>query len=406
MPRPVTTSPRWSRFGEGRLSHFAKAAARLSTSMPRLSLGSRYFSRNSTGSAFAAAASSSMKHSLAKVFCIRPGVRIQEGRSGVVASRRHTVLTLANLYGIAEFWKMLPGAMSSPAGMPASVAAMSGTLKLPAVCCGMKNSDSQAVTVPAPSTAARRSPSVGGYPEHCGKLLAQIVRCLRGRPGGQPAIFKLGDRAGRPDRAVRVDSEVVGGFQCLGARLAHRLGGVADTHRHLVLDDLSRAHLIPQFRCIGQRLRFRPRCLELLRRLDRAPLALCNDAEEIALAHDLDYPGNVLDRSLIDALERGPDRRRADDAPMQHAGHAEVLHVGETSRHFVRDVDARHRLAHELVVLGVLAGGGLGVIELERERLPSDELAVAHPFVAGTDHAVDDLELALLGAQALGRLLE
>src|SRR5215468_9986409 len=145
---------------------------------------------------------------------------------------------------------------------------------------------------------------------------------------------------------------------------------------------------------------------ELLRRLDRAPLALGNDAEEIALAHDLDHPGNVLDRSLIDALEHGADRRRAHDAPMQHAGHAEVLHVGETSRHFVRDVDARHRLAHELVVLGVLAGGGLGVIKRERERLPSDQLAVAHAFVAGTDHAVDNLELLLLGAQAFGRLLE
>src|SRR6516225_8021037 len=378
MPRPVTTSPRWSRFGEGRLSHFAKAAARLSTSMPRLSLGSRYFSRNSTGSAFAAAASSSMKHSLAKVFCIRPGVRIQEGRNGVVASRRQTVLTLANLYGIAEFWKMLPGAMSSPAGIPASVAAISGTLKLPAVCCGMKNSDSQAVTTP-PSMAARMSTSVGGplgsqpcssardhctrsvrrrilvavaavaagafdidaahavgaHAEHGSELLAQTVGCLRGRPGRQLAVLELGHRAGRPNRTVRVDGKVVRGLQ--------RLGGVR------------------------QRLRFRPRCLELLRRLDRAPLALGNDAEEIALADDFHHPGNVLDRSLIDALERGADRRRAHDAPMQHAGHAEVLHVGETSRDFVRDVDARHRFAHELVVLGVLASRGLGVIELERE---------------------------------------
>ena len=38
-----------------------------------------------------------MKHSLAKVFCIRPGVLIQDGRNGVVSSRWQTVLTLANL---------------------------------------------------------------------------------------------------------------------------------------------------------------------------------------------------------------------------------------------------------------------------------------------------------------------
>ncbi len=248
--------------------------------------------------------------------------------------------------------------------------------------------------------------AVGGHAEHGGELLAQIVGRLRGRPGRQLAVLELGHRAGRPDRTVGVDGEVVGGLQRLGTRLAHRVSGIADVARHLVLGDLARAHFIPQLGGVRQRLRFRPRGLELLRRLDRAPLALGNDAEEIAFPHDLDHADNVLDRSLIDAFERGADRRRAHDAPMQHAGHAEVLHVGETSHHFVRDIDARHRLAHKLVVLGVLAGGGLGVIELERERLPSDQLAVAHPFVARADHAVDDLEFVLLGAQAFGRLIE
>jgi hypothetical protein len=38
------------------------------------------------------------------------------------------------------------------------------------------------------------------------------------------------------------------------------------------------------------------------------------------------------------------------------------------------------------------------VIELERKRLPTDQLAVAHPFFAGADHAVDDPEVLLLGA--------
>src|SRR4051812_21941507 len=81
-------------FGERRGSHLARAATRLSVSMPRLSFGSRYFSRNATGSTPAAAASSSTKHSFAYVFCMRPGVRIHEGRNGVVSSRWHTVLIL------------------------------------------------------------------------------------------------------------------------------------------------------------------------------------------------------------------------------------------------------------------------------------------------------------------------
>ena len=114
------------------------------------------------------------------------------------------------------------------------------------------------------------------------------------------------------------------------------------------------------FACVGQRLRLRPCRLELLRRLDRGPLALGDDAEEIALAHDLDDAGNVLDRALVDAFELGADRRRAHHAAVQHAGHAEVLHVGEAAGHLVRDVDARHRLADDLVVLRVLAVGGLG----------------------------------------------
>src|SRR5215470_18933232 len=97
--------------GDGRVSHLASALRRLSTSMPRLSAGSRYFRRNSIGSTLAAAASSSKKHSLAYVFCIRPGVLIQDGRNGVVSSRLHTDFVFGNLYGIAEFWNTLPGAM-------------------------------------------------------------------------------------------------------------------------------------------------------------------------------------------------------------------------------------------------------------------------------------------------------
>ena len=72
-------------FGDGRLSHLAASTAAFRTSMPRGSF--MCFIRNSTGSMPAAAASSSMNVSLAYVFCIRPGVRIHEGRNGVVSSR-------------------------------------------------------------------------------------------------------------------------------------------------------------------------------------------------------------------------------------------------------------------------------------------------------------------------------
>ena len=63
-------------------------------------------------------------------------------------------------------------------------------------------------------------------------------------------------------------------------------------------------------------------------------------------------------------------------------------------------------VADELVVLRIFRGGGLGMVELERKRLASDQLTVADPFATGADHAVDDLEVLFLGVQTLGRLLE
>ena len=95
--------------------------------------------------------------------------------------------------------------------------------------------------------------------------------------------------------------------------------------------------------------------------------------------------------------QRRADRRRPDDAPVQHAGHAEVLHVGEAAGHLVRNVEARHRLADDLVVLRVLRSAGF-VVELEREDLAADELAVADPLAAGADDAVGDREVLRLGA--------
>ena len=54
----------------------------------------RYCSLSCSGSTPLAAASSSKKDSLAKVFCMRPGERIQEGLKGVDSRRWAVVFTL------------------------------------------------------------------------------------------------------------------------------------------------------------------------------------------------------------------------------------------------------------------------------------------------------------------------
>ena len=103
-----------------------------------------------------------------------------------------------------------------------------------------------------------------GHAEHRRELLAQIVRRLRGGPAGELAVLELGDRAGRADRAVRVDGEIVGRGQRLGAAWRQRLVRVADIAGHVVLDDLGGADILPELRLLGQALPFRPGRLERL----------------------------------------------------------------------------------------------------------------------------------------------
>ena len=91
-----------------------------------------------------------------------------------------------------------------------------------------------------------------------------------------------------------MDGEVVGRLELLGAVACHRLGGVADLAGDLVLDHLGGAHMLPELGLIGQRFRFRPGGLELLRAADRVPFVGGDDAEEIALAHHLDDAGMFL----------------------------------------------------------------------------------------------------------------
>src|SRR6188768_2383524 len=84
-------SPLLTRFGEGRGSHLKASAAALSTAIDRARLkplsssvlALRSLSRNSSGSAFAAAASSSMKDSDANVDCGPFGSRRLPVRTGV-----------------------------------------------------------------------------------------------------------------------------------------------------------------------------------------------------------------------------------------------------------------------------------------------------------------------------------
>src|SRR5580698_5586113 len=95
MPRPRTTPVRGTTaFGDGRASQFAAFAA--SSTISRKRASRRWRTRYSTGSALTCDASSSMKHSCAKVFCSRAGDRsgpVQNGETTLCNSTR-SLLTL------------------------------------------------------------------------------------------------------------------------------------------------------------------------------------------------------------------------------------------------------------------------------------------------------------------------
>ena len=146
----------------------------------------------------------------------------------------------------------------------------------------------------------------------------------------------------------------------------------------------------------------RPLHLQLLRRADRVPFALSDDAEEVLAADD---PGAMRRLAVAEQLRAEP--RRPDHAAVQHPRHADVLNVEMLARHLARNVDARHRPADDLVLArrlrprsaklepesGSLAFDG----DRDAEQAAFDELAVGDSprgVAVHADHAVFDGELA------------
>src|SRR3984957_8860668 len=92
MPRPLTTFVRSAERGE-RTPHLDAIAAALRTPMVRASR--RCCNRKATGSDFACAHNSSIKHSLANVFWIRKGERkgpVKNGERTVCVSARSLLM--------------------------------------------------------------------------------------------------------------------------------------------------------------------------------------------------------------------------------------------------------------------------------------------------------------------------
>ena len=178
------------------------------------------------------------------------------------------------------------------------------------------------------------------------KMVAQRKHALGMGPDRHLAVLEFGDRAGRTDRGVRHVRLAIGRLDrtlapsgsgaCLSLMTCPRREAPAD-HRRSWPDRAARAQR--PFGALDQRFA----------RLDRLLLALGDDAEETAVAHDRDDAGHRLDRRLVDAVELRAVARRTHDAAMHHARQPHVLHIGDAAGHLARDVEARNRFADDLM---------------------------------------------------------
>ena len=151
---------------------------------------------------------------------------------------------------------------------------------------------------------------------------------------------------------------------------------------------------------VRQTCPFLPGDLELAHGRNSLFFTLGDHADEVALDHDLDDAGQVGDGLFIDRDQAGAQRcrsvsagiGRANHTAMQHAGHAQVVDIGQGTQHLVGNVHALNALAD--VLKARFAQLDLFVhFDLQVQTL--DQFAIAKALAACNDHA-------LLRGDALG----
>ena len=144
-----------------------------------------------------------------------------------------------------------------------------------------------------------------------------------------------------------------------------------------------------------------PRRLELARGPDRRPFVRRDDREKTLDADDA-HAGQVRDGRFVDRQQRGAERGRTDEAPVQHARNGEVLNVLIASRALGGNVGSQRRLPHLRVSRGRDECGFR--VHRQREPAPADERA--DPDAAATGHGPhfprDDRQVGDGPLQSLG----
>ena len=212
--------------------------------------------------------------------------------------------------------------------------------------------------------------------EHRRDAASRRIRRLRRRPHGRFVPLHISHRARRPHRSMHLIRMQI-------RRLQHRRGG-GHLLIHVLRVDNSRvarrlfAQVVVEIVLRRQTWARGPYDFQLGRRLDRLPLLLAHHADEVLADDHFHQSRHAADRSLVDARDRCADRRRADDAAVQHSWNADVVDELERACRHLRHVDARHRRPHHLPVGDRLARGVR--VHGDVEPFAANELAVADAF--------------------------
>ena len=181
-----------------------------------------------------------------------------------------------------------------------------------------------------------------------GEVLPEREYALRMRPDGEFSIPEFGKRAGWTDRGM--------GEVRLPIGRLHEVGP-AGAHASLLLtgdrvDRPQREQLLIDRIRIGELGAARPARAAAQRGtgLDRLLLALRDNSEEAAVAHEANNAWHCLDCGFIDAFELRAGTRRMHHTAVQHARQANVLNIRGTTGNLSRDIQSLNRLPHELVL--------------------------------------------------------
>ena len=224
---------------------------------------------------------------------------------------------------------------------------------------------------------------LGRPAQHLGDRLAVGIDALGVGPHRQqPVLVLLRHGAGRADRPVQQIGPGIAGLQASGRRqpaasCRSRIGEILGRQRQQRLRQpvlVRQGRILLPLRRGGQQPH----------RLDRLELLLRHHRQEVAVAHHLDHPGQGLDRAHVQRRQPGAVAGRPHDPAVQHAGQAQILHIGLAAGHLGRDVDPRQRLAHHP------EGGGVGQLRLrlrlDMQRQPGGQRAVGPPVAVRRQH--------------------